>query len=390
MVYSGDQPRLSAAAAAHLCCVAFCLYAGRDINLDINRILGYRQFCNKLWNATRFALLHLSADKYTPAPHLDALDELTTSPHLATRDKWILSRLNYAINTAQSSIEQYSFAEATTALFNFFLYELCDYYLELMKPLMTGDAAAAKSAGGDVALAQRLSRTVLHVCLDHGFRLLHPMMPFLTEELWQRLPGRGQAWRADGSVPDPVSVMVSSYPKPIPNATRPEVEAAFTTYQSILRGGRSLRSDADIPPSKMAKFYVVADEGVRGIAEDQLLDLMTLLRSDSVKVVASQAEVEEGCSVFVVSERCSVHLLLKGLIDPAAEIGKLEKRSEKVTREIEALRKKMSMATYAEKVPADVQAKDTEQLSAAEKQLEVLTALAAQYRSWQAEGKAAE
>ena len=393
---------------------------GRDINLDISRVVAYRAFCNKLWNATRFALAHLAPDRYSPPHMADAIDELARSDALATRDRWILSRLDAAVRSVEASMQSYAFSAATAAAYDFWLYELCDWYLELIKPLMAGDATAAAAAGGNVAEAQRLSRTTLAVCLDTGLRLLHPFMPFVTEELWQRLPGRGMASRADGSGrADPPSIMIAPFPTPLPAGVgaRPDVEADFALMQSIVRAGRGLRQEADLPPTREATFAVVAGSAAaRAALEVQTRDIATLLRASSLRILGSQvsarvwrghagqgvttsmavpshtsrsiscpcmqAEVGDGSSVAVVSESLSVHLQLKGLVDPAVEIAKLNARVLKVEDELAKLRKRMSAAGYEDKVPADVRAANSEVLEAGLKQVEVLRGLRATYESW--------
>jgi len=381
---------------------------GRDINLDVNRVVGYRQFCNKLWNATRFALTHLAPDRYTPRPLLDTVDELLTSPHLATRDRWILSRLNACAAAVDEALRAYSFGGATSAVHAFFLYELCDYYLELLKPLLSPPQASAAGAvegaggenanavlasaeaGGDVAIAQRLARATLHVCLDAGFRLLHPMMPMITEELWQRLPGRGLPQRAAAGAPaDWPSIVIAAYPTTAltERAARPDVEASFSLFQDVLRAGRALRADADIAPSRFATFFIAArDDEARAALERQRCDLQTLLRCNSLTLLTDRSGVDEGCSASVVSDKVSVHLQLRGLIDPAAEAAKLDKRAEKSARELEALQRRMTAPGYKEKVPERVQAENAEQAARTSTELETLRALAAQYRSWLSAG----
>jgi valyl-tRNA synthetase len=371
---------------------------GRDINLDVGRVVGYRQFCNKLWNATRFALTHLAPDRYAPAPLLDAVDELLASPSLAARDRWILSRLSACCSAVDAAMRAYSFAAAANAVYAFFLYELCDYYLELIKPLMQPGhecaALAAADAGGDVALAQRLARRTLHVCLELGFRLLHPMMPLVTEELWQRLPGRGvlPLRAAPGAPADWPSIVIAAYPVEMPGAARPDVEAAFALFQELLRAGRALRADAEIAPSRFATFYFAvaeADAATRAVVEAHRCDLMTLLRCDSLRLVARREEAEEGCSAAVVSERASVHLLLRGLIDPAAEVAKLERKAERLAKEAEILQRRAAAPGYEAKVPAAVRAQNAEALARLQHEREVLGALQQQYRAWGAQGEAA-
>jgi valyl-tRNA synthetase len=127
-----------------------------------------RHFGNKLWNATKFAMMHLEG--YTPGP-------LPARSELSTHDKWILHRLNAATADANIGMEEFDFAKATTAIYSFFLYDLCDNFLEMSKPVFDDKSSAAAKA----------SQAVLHTCLEQGFRLLHPFMPFVTEELWQRL-----------------------------------------------------------------------------------------------------------------------------------------------------------------------------------------------------------
>ena len=369
---------------------------GRDINLDINRVVGYRQFCNKLWNATRFALTHLAADKYTPRPLGDAIAELTSEAgwaKLAVRDKWILGRLQAAITTANASLASYSFAGACSAVYDFWLYELCDYYLELIKPLMGGDAPSAASAGGDVAEAQRLSRTILALCLDTGLRLLHPFMPYVTEELWQRLPGRGLPWTSGpGGRADPPSIMIAPYPTPLGgvlgagsdvSASVAGVEGGFNLFRDVLRCGRSMRQDADIPPGKEAVFtLVVTSEAARAALEAQHRDLLTLLRASAVHTVTSAGDVEAGCSVGVVSEAVSLHLHLRGLVDPAVELKKLGAKALRLEDDIAKMRKRMATAGYEDKVPDDVRASNAEALGGFEAQLDIIRGLQAQYTSW--------
>jgi len=360
---------------------------GRDINLDISRVVGYRQFCNKLWNAIKFAMLHLTADKWTPVPQADLLDELATSPHLAPRDRWILSRLSATIESATTALATYQFGDAASTLYGFWLYELCDYYLELIKPVMAGDVASAAAAGGDVATAQRLARGTLLVCLELGLRLLHPLMPFVTEELWQRLPGRGLAWRADGSHPDPESIMIAPWPKALPGAIRPDVEAAFKDFQSVLRVARSLRSDADLKPSVEASVYLVVADAARRVTlgDTHHRDLMTLLRAKSAVVLPTTEGVEDGCSVGLVDETVSVYLALKGFVKPEEEIAKLTKRAAKLAADQERLAKKMGLKEYATRVSAEVRDADAAAVVAVAQQAEVIARLIAQYRSWAAE-----
>jgi valyl-tRNA synthetase len=162
--------------------------SGRSINLDILRVEGYRKFCNKLWNATRFALGKLDS---TFKPQAKA----QISGKESVYDLWILNKLNIATRDVNANLEQRNFMAATTVMYNFWLYELCDIYLELCKQVI----------GGKDKDRSATSSEVLYTCLDEGLKLLHPVMPFVTEELWQRLPRR----ESDSSI---CSIMKSKYP----------------------------------------------------------------------------------------------------------------------------------------------------------------------------------
>lgn len=154
---------------------ALCSYMtqARDINLDICRVQGYRFFCNKLWNATKFALRYFeSGETY------EVQSKLTSAESKV--DLWILSRLSHAIDVCDKSFVTYEFAQATQAGYSFFLYDLCDNYLECLKPIFMSDDSSRKAT----------ARRILYTCLDLGLRLLSPFMPFITEELFQRLPRR--------------------------------------------------------------------------------------------------------------------------------------------------------------------------------------------------------
>lgn len=172
---------------------ALCAYtsAGRDINLDILRVEGYRKFCNKLWNATKFALLKLEGPNGSPFQPSSS-DAPAGEESLV--EKWILHRLDFAAREVSTQLTERNFMNATAAVYNFWLYELCDVYIEAMKPIT--EERAAESA-----------RQTLYTALDAGLKLLHPFMPYVTEELWQRLPKRANE-KAE-------TISLAKYPEPV-------------------------------------------------------------------------------------------------------------------------------------------------------------------------------
>uniref|UniRef100_A0A6P7G8H9 valine--tRNA ligase n=1 Tax=Diabrotica virgifera virgifera TaxID=50390 RepID=A0A6P7G8H9_DIAVI len=205
---------------------ALCaMCSGRDINLDIMRVQGYRFFCNKIWNATRFALTYFAADFEAP---LD--NKLIGNESLM--DLWMLSRLATAITDANRSFAAYDFAAVTTAIYNVWLYELCDVYLEILKPVFASDDDEAK----------KTAQITLYRALEIGLRLLSPFMPFITEELYQRLPRPKEVAQI---VP---SICVASYPseKEYYRWKNEDIEDEVDFVQRVVKSIRSIRGDYNL------------------------------------------------------------------------------------------------------------------------------------------------
>ncbi|XP_038624267.1 valine--tRNA ligase [Tachyglossus aculeatus] len=331
-----------------------CAYTaqGRDINLDVSRILGYRHFCNKLWNATKFALRGLGADfRPAPSPQPGGAESLA--------DRWILSRLAEAVEQSHRGFRDYDFPGVTTAQYSFWLYELCDVYLECVKPVL---AAGAEDAGTPAEAAAAVVRQTLYTCLDVGLRLLSPFMPFVTEELFQRLPRRGPA--------APPSLCVTPYPDPDQCSWKDaEAESTFELVLSISRAVRSLRADYNLTHSRPDCFLEVTDEPTRSRAARGCDYVRALASAGSVQLLPPGAAAPPGCAVGLASDRCSVHLLLWGLVDPARELAKLQGRRAEVERGAERLRERRAAPGYAAKVPPQVREADAAKLLQAEAEL---------------------
>lgn len=320
---------------------------GRDINLDINRLVGYRNFCNKLWNAIRFAMTNLEGG-FTAADNM--AETVLSNPAISKRDRYILSRLNYAISVCNKSFEAYEFGELTNALYNFWLYDLCDVYLELTKPVMSGTDEAAKLA----------AQQTLYVCLEYGLRLLHPIMPFVTEELWQRLPGKR-------STP---SITIAPYPLAVDEWANPEVEADMELVKEVIHAARSVRAEYGLVNSVRPQFFVkCADNEVKTTMEAQLDDFGTLSKAGESKCLVDE-EPPKGCAMHSVNDKIQIYVLLAGLVDFANEISKLEKKLTKIQPSIDNLVKKMEKEDYVTKVPENVRETETAKLEALQKEKE--------------------
>ncbi len=212
---------------------ALCAYTaqGRDINLDVLRIQGYRHFCNKLWNATKFAMLNGLGSEFKPKESLDYLQKNMSK--LRGMDKWILSRLSETVTLCNTGIAAFDLTTATTALFNFWLYDLCDYYIEYLKPSFYQTEPTQEQK-----LQFNNSSETLYTCLDVGLRLISPFMPFISEELYQRLPRRQPAT-------DPPSICVTPYPtgQLFDVFRNLELENTVRLSQDAISKVRSLRAD---------------------------------------------------------------------------------------------------------------------------------------------------
>ncbi|CAG9465555.1 unnamed protein product [Pedinophyceae sp. YPF-701] len=321
---------------------------GRDINLDIKRVVAYRYWCNKLWNALKFAMMNLG-DAFVPRRDLDAR-------RMPLACRWVLHALNKAVATTNRGMEAYSFSEATTAIYDFWQYKLCDVLIELAKPVLRGGDAQAVD---DV-------RQALWVCLDTGLRLLHPFMPFVTEELWQRLP------RMPGTQAAP-SIMVADYPRADAALEDEGAERDIGAVLEVVAKFRSVRGDYDLQPKQQPRaFLVVADAARREVLAGARAEISTLAQLGSLEVLGAADAVPKGCSVTVVNDSTTAYMLLAGVLDPQKEIERLTKKQQGVSSKLQTLAKRMSEESYLKNTGEDVQTQDREKKANLEKELESL------------------
>eukprot|EP00127_Corallochytrium_limacisporum_P003771 Clim_evm103s152 gene=Clim_evmTU103s152 len=342
---------------------------GRDINLDVLRLQGYRFFCNKLWNATKFALMRLGKDYKPEGSSINNKGPAPTNPI----DSWMLSRLNYCIVTVQKAMNEYMFPDATTALYNFWLYDLCDIYLENMKMYFPYNAEPKDWQ----VEGQKRSRAVLYHCLDQGLKLMAPFMPFLTEELWQRLPRY-----ADEKCP---SIHISAYPE-ADNAPQrnEEIEAQVSEVMECVSRLRSLKSEYLTPKVKPAAFILCNVHDMKPTLEPFARTIVTLANVESVQILMSGEDAApKHCAMDTVGDRAEAYIYIKGLVEPGKEIKKLEGKVTKLQSQIANLSKRMDMDGYVQKVPADVRAKNAEQKEAFDNELIAVKKAIAMYQNWE-------
>jgi valyl-tRNA synthetase len=297
---------------------------GRDIRLSTERIEGYRNFANKIWNAARFVLANTADHRPTLARR--------AAPALA--DRWIRSRLARTVTEVRRSLAAYRFNDAAGAIYQFMWHEYCDWYLEWSKlALYRRDDPAARA---------RTQATLLGV-LETTLRLLHPFMPFLTEEVWQRLP------RARGV---PASIMVARFPRPARGDRDPDAEREMTLLMGIVTAVRNIRSEMQIPPSRRVEAIVRPPDAARAAQlQGAVAPISALARADLRVDPAAERPAQ---SALGLVDGCQVYVPLAGVVDLAAEHRRLTRELGRVEEELARIAAKLERPEFRERAPAEV------------------------------------
>ncbi|CAB60428.1 Valine--tRNA ligase [Caenorhabditis elegans] len=336
---------------------------GRDINLDVLRVHGYRKFCNKLWQVVRFALARIS-DKPEQKPTFE-INLKSATP----TDLWILSRLAKAVKETNEALKAYNFTQATTVTYNFWLYDFCDVYVETIKPVLYGDNTTLR----------QVAISVLHKCIDTGLRLISPLMPFISEELWQRMP------RLDDSDYTSPSIIVAQYPltQKYEKYQNEKLEAAFEFAQELIGKVRSLRADYDLKKTKITMQILSETPEDESMLNDISAVITTLTFSEKVSILnkCESDKIEKGSAHIACGGRCQVYINLTGIIDVPKEIEKLGAKLQKNQISVKKIGDIQSSADYEQKVPVDIRALDQEKKATLEKEIENITAAIAQLKA---------
>ena len=326
----------------------FCSLAstGRDINFDVGRIEGYRNFCNKLWNATRFVMMKI--DGHT-------LDELDTT-HMTVFDRWIRSSLQATESKVAQAIESYRLDLASQAIYEFVWNEYCDWYLELTKPILADGGASRET--------QAATRRTLVGVLETILRLAHPLIPYITEELWQQvapLIGRG-------------GDTVSKAPYPISDASKVDTlaEADVEWMKSVIVAVRTIRGELNLSPGKEIPMMLAG--GTSG-DRDRLARLESLIvplaKLSEIRFKDVNDPIPASSTQLI--GQLEVHVPIAGLIDVEAEVTRLEKQVKKLEGDIRGLGGKLNNPGFTNKAPADVVERERGRLAEAEAQLAKIT-----------------
>jgi len=320
---------------------------GRDIIFDLGRIEGYRNFCNKIWNAARYVLMnteHKELDK-------SAIGE----DRLTVADCWILSRLQLTVANVHGSMANYRFDLVSQAIHSFFWDEFCDWYLELSKPILWDEEDNPEQA--------RATRFVLLVVLEQSLRLLHPFMPFISEEIWQRVaPLLG--------IHDP-TIMLQPYPTENDEFCDADAEAEVDWLKGVIVAIRNIRGEMDISPAR--EIPVLLRNGSN--ADRQLLDtnrqyLTRLAKLASIEWLDESSEVPP--SATQLHGELEILVPMAGLIDLTAEINRLEKETAKISGLLEGINRKLANDKFIGNAPQDIVAKEREKQATQQKALQAL------------------
>jgi valyl-tRNA synthetase len=311
---------------------------GRDIKMSDRRVEGYRHFINKLWNAARFALMHLERPYATPAPEA-----------LALADRWVLSRLSRVTAEMSQALDAYRFNDAAAVVYNFVWHEVCDWYLEAIKPALHGKLTP-EAREGSLAVLWR----VLHDVLV----LLHPFIPFVTEEIWHKLPG------TEGSI------MRARFPAGGP-APDTDAERRMELLIEVVSGIRNVRGEMGLPPGMALEAVVyAADADTRATVGGHHELIANLARLKSLDVT-EHPERPRGAAT-AVARGATIFVRLEGIIDFAKETERLGKELGKLAKDLTAVSNKLHNQDFLAKAPADIVAKvKSQQQELGEKQQKI-------------------
>lgn len=298
---------------------------GRDVLLSEDRVEGYRHFANKIWNASRFVLMNTEGYDKNFEP---------SQEDLAMADRWILSRLNEVISDVDKYLESYNFSEACRTLYNFFWGEYCDWYIEWTKERLQGNREQVRQT----------AQHVLVTVLDNVLRLLHPIMPFITEEIWQKLP------TAKGSI------VIALWPEADLSRVDKEAESAARLIIDATNAIRQIRHDLHIAPDKKIKAVM----NVSGLSREILTShegyLKSLTRLSDISWRPNKEDLTQAAKA-VVSD-VEIFLPLSGVIDIEKERVRLSEEIEAITKEMEVSQRKLKSDGFIKRAPAEIVEKE--------------------------------
>ena len=303
---------------------------GNDMRISDERFEASRNFANKVWNAARFVMMNLDRDCDT--------ESIDTSLRLEDEDRWVLSVYNRTVREVRENLDKYELGIAVQKLYDFIWDVFCDWYIELVKPRL-----AQKETETNVA-----AQAVLTYVLSNTMKLLHPFMPFITEEIWRSLPHSGE------------SVMISAYPEYKPELDFPQDERKVGIMLEAIRAIRNRRAEMNVPPSRKAHVIIVAQEKALFEGKDKYFERL----ASAAGLTVAESCAEEG-TVRIVTGSCEIFIPLADMVDLEAERARLQKELAAAEGEIKRAEGKLSNAEFTAKAPEKVVNAEREKLAAA-------------------------
>jgi valyl-tRNA synthetase len=315
--------------------------------LQESKLESARNFANKIWNATRFVLLNCGDILEDQEP----VEWETTLSESSLADRWILSRLNAATAEVNLALEEFRFHEAAATLYQFFWNDFCDWYIELSKPFVTSTEITDENTA--------VKRRIIYI-LERSLSLLHPLMPFITEELWQRLPHHGK------------TICLNEFPET--NARDEQAEREMELFTGLVSKLRNIRSTFNIAPSVAINAKVAATEAAsQAVIEAMSAQIKRLARLENLEIVEA-IETQKGSVRDVVSD-IEIAVPLSGLVDFEKEKARLEGNVTKLSKELDGLQKRLSNADFVARAAVEVVAESRARAAELEEQIAKLNAM---------------
>ena len=327
---------------------------GRDINWDMKRLEGYRNFCNKLWNASRFALMNINGKDCGYGENKEM--------ELSLADRWILAEFNQTVKTFRQALDQYRFDIAATTLYEFIWNQFCDWYLELTKPVL--------NSGSEIQ--QRGTRHTLITVLEQILRLAHPIIPFITEEIWQKVKGLVNI--------DADTIMLQPFPQFDANLVDEQAINEINWIKELIVNVRNIRSEMNIAPSKALDVLLrhLTEEEINCLNNNLSL-IKTMAKLESINILSSDEEAP--LAVTKLLGNAELLIPMAGFIDKQAELARLTKELNKLQQEVQRIENKLNNENFVAKAPEAVIAREREKMQG---YLDGLDKLKAQYAAIEA------
>ncbi|HDH06343.1 MAG TPA: valine--tRNA ligase [Nitrospirae bacterium] len=303
---------------------------GRDIKFDEKRVEGYRHFLNKIWNVARFISMNIKeGEEIISVPELCKNDSQIA---LALADRWILSRLSTVCSDVNKSLEDYRFNDSASILYRFIWHELCDWYVEMIKTELYGENEESKKAA---------ISTLVHV-FEAALALIHPFMPFISEEIWQQLPVKKEV----------DSLCVRKYPAPEDGIKDKEAEEKMSVIMDAVTGIRSIRGELNIPPSLELRALIRTLDSAESILNTNITYVKKLAKAKDIEIGGHIRSPKKAATA--IKPAMEIFVPLEGLIDIDAEINRLNKELSKTEKEIMFVKKKLANEDFISKAPKAV------------------------------------